>query len=409
MARKLKNWLESYVEYATDNYCPDSFHLWTGLSVLAGALERKVWVSQGMIQTYPNLYVLLVSHAGVGKSTALERGVELLEMIKSEHNPELMIIPNQITEPGLLDLMKIRQEMVFRRETGDRIVFHSSGYFYASEASASALQNLFGNFNSTITALYDCPKFFRKKLKGEKDMTEIANACFNLFAGATFDYLKNLINEHTVLGGLASRFTYVIMKDRSVREAKWGEAFIGDTVKQRILVEDLAEIHKLQGSFRPTAGFIRAWEKRVPEIDQEIIDLNSPRMESLMTRKATNLMKVCMLLSVAEGDSMELNEGHWEKANALIEDVTKDYAFILSQAAMADKLSQSGVNQIIGQTLKKAGGILPMTVLKGTLIAHGNNTDMLTKTIDYMQGAGWLKYDLQTGLVELLVDPDRNL
>jgi hypothetical protein len=408
MSRKLSNWLRSYQDYAADGYCPPAFHLWTGLSVLAGALERKVWVSQGRIHHYPNIFVLLVSHAGVGKSTALLRGVDFLEDLKVEHNPNLLLIPEQVTEPGLLDMLKIRQEMIFRTPGKETIFYHTSGYFYASEASSSALQNLFGNFNATITALYDCPKFFRKKLKGEKETTEIVNACFNLMAGATFDYLKNLVNETTVMGGLASRFTYVISKERKVREANWNAEFIEDTAAKEALLADLSEIHKLQGRFKPTPGFIAAWERTLPEIDREIISLNSPRMESLMIRKATNAMKVAMLLSVAESDSLILEERHWDESMELINEVTKDYAFILSQAAMADRSSQSGLNQVIGQALKAAGGTMPIKILRGAVLAHGSNADHVSKTIDYMLNSSWLSVD-SSGIVTLLVDPDRYL
>jgi hypothetical protein len=66
---RLNNWLKAYVEYASDKYCPPEFHLWTGLSVLAGACERKVWLSNRRVTYYPNLFVMLTTYPGVGKST----------------------------------------------------------------------------------------------------------------------------------------------------------------------------------------------------------------------------------------------------------------------------------------------------------------------------------------------------
>lgn len=403
--RKFPNWLDAYFDYARDYYCPDMFHHWTGISVLGGALERKTWLNQGMIKHYPNMYILLVSHPAVGKSTALERGVDLLEDIRENINAEFKVIPNQITEPGLIDAMKLLQEI----RVGEKFVFHSSGYFYASEASSSALQNLFGDFNATITAFYDCPRIFRKKIKSEKEMTEIPNVCFNLLAGATFDYLKNLVNEVTVMGGLASRFIYVICKDRKVRESKWGDMHEVDTKMRSALLHDLEQIHKLQGAFRPDSGYISAWEKYQPEFDRELIALNSPKLESLSGRKMTNTIKLSMILSASESNDMNLTVKHWDKAKEMIEEVSKDNSFVLSQAMIADKQSQSGANQLISQLLKKAGGKLPMRVLKTLALSNGNSVDTLSKTIDYMVGSGWLTYDSASGIVELTVDPDRYL
>lgn len=404
--RRLKNWIQSYEEYARDNYCPDSFHLWTGLSVLAAALERKVWLVNGKIIFYPNIYTMLVTYAGVGKSTALERGVDLLERIKLEVNPNIKLIAEQITEPGLVKDMEERQEIAL---TETKRMFHSSGFFCASEASASALQNTHGTFTSTITRFYDCPKVFRKVTKGEHDRpTEIYNVCFNMLAGATFDYLKTLVNESSVMGGFASRIIYVINKERLVREPKWGTSADIDDKAQQLLFEDLCEIHKLQGHFKPTRAFVDAWEKFQPESDKLLAQLNSPRLESLAARKSTNTTKIAMLLSVSESNDLTLDLHHWEQAMALIDEVSKDNAFILSQGAMADKQSQTGVTQVIGQTLKRNGGKLPMTVLKRLTLANGNAVEAILKTIDFMAGSGWLKIDA-SGDVELLVDPDRYL
>lgn len=391
MARKLKNWIEAYERYAKDAYCPDEFHLWTGLSVLAGALERKVWLLNGKIFFHPNIYVMLVTYAGVGKSTAIVRGANLLERLKHEFNPEFKIIAEQITEPGLVKLMEIRQEVQIS-ET--KRIFHSSGYFYASEASASALQNTHGTFTSTITGFYDCPTVFRKVTKGEADKpTEIYNVSFNMLAGATFDYLKTLVNESSVMGGFASRIIYVINKERLIREPKWGSSDKVDQDLQDDLFHDLCEIHKLKGGFRPTREFIKAWEEFQPESDRRLKSMNSPSLESLAARVSTNTTKIAMLLSVAESSDLVLDLHHWERAMELVEYVSKDNAFILSQGAMADRNSQTGINQVIITSLERAGGKLPLKTLKKVIAVHGNDVDRINKTLNYMFESGALVVD----------------
>lgn len=406
MARKLKNWIESYEQYAKDAYCPDEFHLWTGLTVLAAALERKVWLLNGKIYFYPNIYTMLTTYAGVGKSTAIVRGADLLERLKHEFNPEFKIIAEQITEPGLVKVMEIRQEMAIS-ET--KRVFHSSGFFYASEASASALQNTHGTFTSTITAMYDCPKVFRKVTKGESERpTEIHNVCLNMLAGATFDYLKNLVNESSVMGGFASRIIYVINKERIIREPKWGQSEFVDQSLQEDLFQDLCEIHKLMGRFRPTPAFIKAWEDFQPESDRKLKALNSPALESLAARMSTNTTKIAMLLSIAESNDLVVDLPHWERAMEMIETVSKDNAFILSQGAMADRNSQSGMNQVIGQTLAKLGGEATVKTLRRVALTHGIDADKMMRTIDAMASADLISID-SNGVAKLVVDPYRYL
>lgn len=408
MKRNFPNFLEAYFNYAKDGFCPNDFHTWTGLSIIAGSLERKVFLQQGLIKHFPNIYTLLVSHPGVGKSTALDRGTELIELLKQRHNPELKLIPNQITEPALLDLMNIRAQMP---GTGSQIIYHSSGYFYASEASASALQNLHGDFNATITALYDCPTFFRKKLKMDKELIEIPHACMNVLAGATFDYLKELVNERSVMGGLASRFIYVINKDRIVRQAKWGYEQEVDVKTKNLLVEDLATINRLVGPFKPTKGFMEQWEHWQPTFDKYLIDLNSPRMESINARKGTNILKAAMLLSVSESNSMELNCEHWEKAVDMINKVTKDNAFVIASALMASVDVQAGINQNILLGIgNKIGDKISTPILKQKMIRAGIDSQRFDSSFQKLREASMIKFlDSGGDRVELLVNPEGNL
>jgi len=404
--RHFPDFLSAYMEYACDSYCPDDFHFWTGMSILAGALERKVWVRNGKISYYPNIYVFLVTYAGVGKSTALNRGVDLLEMIKQETNKNLLLIPEQITEPAFIDAMKNKQALQI---SDTKSIFHSSGYFYASEASSSALQNTHGDFVATVTGFYDCPPVFRKQTLSRGNI-EFHNVCFNMVAGATFDYLKNLVNESSVMGGFASRVIYVVNKERLIRTPKWGasEDRAGDKLKQK-LYEDLTQIHLLQGSFIPTPEFIEAWEAFQPESDRLLAALNSPRLESMSARRSNHVMKTAMLLSVSEGNEKKLELKHWERAVKLVDKVMADNAFILAQGAMADKNSQLGMTQALTQAIKRGGGQMNIKSLRSFALSTGSPVDQINKTIDSLLQTEWVEYDVNSGMIKLRVDPDCNL
>jgi hypothetical protein len=390
VARNFPCFLEAFSTYARDGFVPDRFYDWVGRSIVGAALERKVTLQQGRIFHTPNIYVMLVAHPAVGKSTAIEAGTDVIEAMRNEYNQNFKIIPNQATEPALIDLMKIQER--FPLPTNPNVIHvQSAGYFYASEASASALQNTCGDFVAAMTAFYDCPKWFRKKLKGEAHPTEIENSCMNLLAGATFDYLKTLVNEQSVMGGFASRCIYVVEMERVVRETVWGASKQFDSVLGRKLVEDLAEINKLIGPMKPTPEFIKRYEQWRPTFDQAMVDCKSPRLESINSRKPTNLLKLAMILSVSEGNSLVVTEKHFDRALDLINDCYKDTPEIIAAAAMADKNSQNGVNQVIAQTLKKNGGRLPLSMLQKLTLSSGNSVDQLTKTIAFMMTSGWLR------------------
>lgn len=391
MARHFPSFLDAYFSYAVDGFAPDRFHKWVGLSILAAAVERKVSLKQGRIHHIPNIYTMLVSHPAVGKTTAMDAGVDLLEKVKADHNYNFRIIPNQTNEPAFIDMMKIVDRIPLPNNPNIMLP-QSAGFFYASEASASALQNTCGDFVATLTAFYDCPRWFRKKLKSEQNQVEIENGCMNLLAGSTFNYLKTLVNEQSVLGGFASRLIYIVHEERSVREAKWGSSQDLDSDMARRLVEDLAHINKLIGPMKPTPEFIAKWEKWQPEFDQYLIDLNSERLEAIMSRKGTNLIKVAMLVSISEGDSLVVTGEHFDRALEMIEDVYKDNPKIIAFAAMADLESQKGVSQLIMRFLEKNGGVAPKGAIMSAVMTNGNEITNLEGVFQAMQLSGWIHY-----------------
>lgn len=412
--RNFPDFLRAYSEYAIDDFCPPEFHVWTGLSLIAACLERKVWLEQrtkhSTVCHYPNVYILLVSHPGMGKTTALNRGVDLIETLKADKYQDLRIIPTQTTEAALVELMEPPQTV--EMSPGRQHQF-SSGFFYAGEASQSSLQDIYGTFNNTITGFYDCPTYFRKKLKGQNRTTEIKNVCFNLLAASTFDYLKSLVDENSVMGGFASRLIYVISKERKVRESKWSVAYEGepDRILETKLVEDLHHITKLTGRFKPTAGFISRWETAYPNFAQSLIDLNSSRMESLMARKFTNYMKVAMLLSVSERSDLIVDETHWDLAVDMVEGVTKHNSSILTSALMAKKDTQEGLNTFVLNAIGKNGDELPLTAFKLKLARYGGDPGRVDATIAMMVEAKMIEFVVGSNgatNIRLLVHPDSN-
>lgn len=81
------NFLDDYAIVTSGNECPQIFHQWAGLSVLASILGRKVWIEQGdLFNIYPNLYVMLVGDAGIKKGTAKDIAFGMLEEFR-EHVP----------------------------------------------------------------------------------------------------------------------------------------------------------------------------------------------------------------------------------------------------------------------------------------------------------------------------------
>jgi len=76
--RKLPDWIDGFLLYMENTEPPYSYKLWTAISVLASALQRKCFLRWGTITFYPNMYILLVGPPSSRKGTAMGPGADLI-------------------------------------------------------------------------------------------------------------------------------------------------------------------------------------------------------------------------------------------------------------------------------------------------------------------------------------------
>jgi hypothetical protein len=400
VARKLNDWLTSYLEYAKDGFCPDQFHFWVGISVIAAALERKVWVARESFNLYPNLYVILVSRPGVGKSSAANIGVnEFLRRLKFGGQDSINFLSVQNSEASFVDQAALYREFVYN----DSKHVHSSSFFYASEASNSLKEMVGGgSVNTCLTDFYDCPLFWKKKLVSKE--VNIKNCCTNLLACSTFSFLRKLVPQEEAEGGFASRLLFVIQKDLFVRTPTWN-AKGKDLSLQRNLLEDLVNIHTMTGPIMPTKEFSRAYEEWFPLQDKITQNYPSDRMQHFMARKHTNLLKLAMICSVSESASKQLTLAHWDRAKELYAEVEKNLPTIVEMSI--DNRESKSVNYRILRNIEKNGKEISKVVLIGHLNKHGYSLNQITNAISSLIQGGDI--ELSGGGYKLLGDPNKYL
>lgn len=355
MSRRFKSFLDAYCEYAADDFCPPQFAEWCALSVVAAALERRVWLPWNQKYTFfPNIYVLLVSHPGQGKSVSLDAAVDVLKAV-SRKTGTINIMPAQVTEAKFIELMGHGRSFMHKwteeslDEAGTKVLtpkemtyFQNAAFYYASEASAT-LKNIFGDFIACLTNFYDCPSAWSRATKKDGKPIVLQNVCMNMLAASTFDYLGKIVSDENIQGGFASRVIYVQQLEDKIRVQKFQSGLDADSRKeyanyQAALVEDLTAISKLIGPMHATPEYGAAWEAWYPEQQRSLLN-KEERMRSILTRTNTNVFKVSMLLSAAESDDRTLKLHHLERAIQLVEGVNAHVPriFIESKAAQGPR------------------------------------------------------------------------
>jgi len=300
--RALSNWIDSYMEYTEDSEPPKMFHLWTAISTIASAMQRKCYLNWGTLTFYPNMYIVLVAPSGkCRKGTAMDPARELLNTLA------LPLAAEATTREALIRALREANATNFDPNSGDQH-FHSSLTIHSKELTV-----FLGYDNKQLmmdlTDWFDCHNrwTYRTKTQGDDDIIGI---WVNLIGATTPDLIQTALPPDAIGGGLTSRiiFVYESRKYKTVIYPK-----PGDEELYKGIVSDLERIHLMAGQFKVTDEFIDVWSHWYPE--QE---LNPPQLGSNLSgyleRRPTHVMKLSMILSAARSSELVITKEDIEKA-----------------------------------------------------------------------------------------------
>jgi hypothetical protein len=297
--RRLDNWLKGYMEYTSALEAPDIFHFWTGVSTIAGALRRQVWIDQIHFQWTPNFYIILVSPPGlVNKTTTIGVGTKMLKTL-----PDVNFGPNAITWQALVQALA---ESTTAIQLPDGTYHQMSCITCSSGELGSLLDPHDRSMVDVLTDLWDGRLDTWKKVTKSSGTDVIENPWINIIAATTPSWLADNLGESAVGGGFTSRcvFVYGDKKRHFIALPRYHSKEISTSLKDELL-HDLERIGMLRGEFNFTPEAIRweevwyraHWEKHAETVATD-------RMVGYIGRKQTHKMKLAMVLSAAQRDDL---------------------------------------------------------------------------------------------------------
>lgn len=330
MARHYGNWLRAYLDYSSYSEAPLHMRYWCGVSAIAGALRRQVWIDQSYFKWYPNFYICLVAPPGiVSKSTTASVAMSLLRRV-----PGVKFGPDVVTWPALVAAFAASTE-----------AFEFNGEYLPM--SAMTLESSeFGNLLNPqdkemvdlLVSLWDGKQgAFEKHTKGSgKDSVE--NPWINLIACTTPSWIAGNFPEYMVGGGFTSRtiFVYADAKAQFV-------AYPGLAVPKGLpefaerLVEDLTDISKLVGEYRLTPAAI-AWGEQwyQTHYSSRPANLDPERFGGYLARKQTHVHKLAMVMAASSGNVLEITPEELQVAHDMVTDLETDMHFVFSKIGKTD-------------------------------------------------------------------------
>lgn len=202
-----------------------------------------------------------------------------------------------------------------------------SVFITASQFSITALSDLWDSKEGVYQ--------YGTRGKGEYS---INSPCVSLFGGSAQEWLVKSIPADAVGGGFTRRVNFVLATKKD-KKVPWPQAYIPGTDD---LIEDLRNISCLRGEFTFTPGARKLFERYYNSCEPG--DYDDEATGVYKTSKWANASKLAQVISIARGDSLEINELDFMMAMNKTDEVVQDLKLVFravgesSLAAASDKV-----------------------------------------------------------------------
>ena len=311
--RLLPDWIASYLKFTENTEPPKSYHTWTAISVLAGALQRRVYMKWGHEVIYPNLYIILVGPSGRSrKGTAMKIGKSLLQEVKGVTQTS-----ESITREALIRAMK---SAVTNFADGKDIKFQCAITCISPELSVFLGQRDI-KFLSNLTDWYDSSDQWTYETKGA-GIDSVQGVCFNLLGATAPDWIQSMLPQEAIGGGFTSRCIFIVEEDKGQIVAK--ELLTEADLKIRTaLKNDLELIATITGEMKfdsyAEQAYIAWYENQEKAISENIMPVDDPRFSGYCERRATHVKKLSMVMSVCRNNERLITKDDFWAAVAVME------------------------------------------------------------------------------------------
>jgi len=318
MARQLVNWIDSYLQYTDSTESPLSYHKWSALSVIAGALQRRVYLKWGLGQViYPNLYTVLIGPSGrTRKGVAIGIAKEFLKNV-----PGISVAPESSSGRQAMILAMKRAFNSFNDPTDGVMKFHCALTAFSEELSVFLGQGDIA-YLSNLTDWYDSKDDWEYETVG-RGKDSLQGLCLNLLGGTAPDWIQSMIPQEALGGGFTSRIIFIV-------EEKKRKIVPKHTVTEeemelgRALANDLERVALLTGEvkFTPVAEelYISWYISHDEALSNNRPPIDDPRFTGYCERRATHIRKLMLICSAARGDDLIITEEDFHKAKGFLEE-----------------------------------------------------------------------------------------
>lgn len=349
MARNFPDWLSAYCDYASFSEAPRRMHFWCGVSAIAGALRRRVWLDMAYFKWTPCFYVILVAPPGVvAKSTTAGIAMNLLRKV-----PGIKFGPDVVTWQALVKSFAESHEQ-----------FAYNGYFTTMSAvtlESSEFGNLFNpqdkDMVDLFVTLWDSKEGTLTKITKMSGNDMVQNPWINLVACTTPAWIAGNFPDYLIGGGFTSRCLFVYAEEKE-KYVPYPGLKVPRNLRatEQALVEDLERIStELCGPYMLDAPAVE-WGSKWYEhhYRNRPAFLDDERFGGYIARKQTHIHKLAMVLAAASRPDLVISEAELATANQMVSDLEPDMPRVFGKIGRTETSVQA--ERFIGY-IRKRGAV----------------------------------------------------
>lgn len=314
--RRLEDWLTAYLEYTDISESPVSYHTWAGISCIASALQRKVYMKWGLEDIYPNHYIVLVGPSGRARKA---EPLQVAQWFVRELN--LSTVGEDNTAESIIRDIRGAEIAVLDRTTGKWKQQSAVTCFVEELAVFTGYQNQ--TLLAYLTAWYDSRYLWTRRTK-HQGTDRIVGMCFNLLASTAPSWLPHILTAESIGGGFTSRCIFVV-------EERKGKTVIDpnltppDEGLKRDIVHDLEVIQTISGEYKFDAAgkkLRNEWYKDTEErTDSGQILVGDGTLTGYISRRDTHLKKIAMAMAASRSNKLIVTKEDYQRALLLLTEV----------------------------------------------------------------------------------------
>lgn len=338
--RNFPDWLRAYLDFTAPSESPTTFHFWTGVVTIAGALRRRVWIDERLFQWTPNFYVVLVGPPGVAaKSTSMRVGFRLLKKI-----PGIHFGPDSLTWQALIE--SFREAMVMVPYGED--LFPMSCITCGVSELGTFLRPDDSDLVNVLVDMWDGQVNAWSRATKAEGQRFIENPWINAIGCTTPAWFSSNFTEDMIGGGLTSRIVFVYGEEKRQLVPYPSQVVPRSDFEEmeKKLVDDLAIISELIGPYELTPD-ARAWGAVWYEEHwaSRPIHMASERYGGYLARKQTHIHKLAMVLAASQRNELIIEQDDLETANRFVTSLETDMSKVF------ESIGQSINNRHVGEML----------------------------------------------------------